>query len=627
MFILTLRCPFACGNVIYVDADAIGANDGSSWADSYWFLQNALADAQSDDEIRVAQGTYKPDQRVMITARGTRVRSSGDRTETFQLRDGVTIRGGYAGFGEPDPDARDIELYKTILSGDLNGNDSLNVVNNAENSYHVVTGNGTDETAVLDGFTITAGNANGTDWESQGGGMYNRSGSPTVTNCTFEDNSAANSGGGMSNYNSSPMLTNCVFSRNSTNNNGGGMLCHRASSPTITDCIISDNTAGYWGGGIQCNDSSPTIINCTISGNASSVAPYSATGGGGIFCRDSSPTIINCTISGNTTGSGTTDSGGIGCMRSSPHIINCTISSNTSTNSAGGIGCYWNSSPTITNCIIADNTTGYWGGGINCYESSSPIITNCIIAGNAANRGGGIRCYSSSPIITNCTFSGNSAGSRGGGMFNDSSSPTLTNCILWGDTPEEIYSGTPVVTYSDVQGGWPGEGNIDIDPMFVEAANGDYHLQASSPCIETGNNSAVPEGVIEDLEGNPRIIYGIVDLGAIEGGEELRFAFNPEPADGAEYVNPNVELSWSSGFGAQLHIVYFGDNFEDVNIDAGGILLETTTYTPGPLELDKVYYWRVDEFDGVVIHKGEVWSFTVAEPLSETLDSGLHTLE
>jgi parallel beta-helix repeat protein len=95
----------------------------------------------------------------------------------------------------------------------------------------------------------------------------------------------------------------------------------------------------------------------------------------------------------------------------------------------------------------------------------------------------------------------------------------------------------------------------------------------------------------------------------------LPLAFNPEPADGAKYVNPNVELSWSSGSGAQLHIVYFGDNFDDVNIDAGGILQETTTYSPGPLELDKVYYWRVDEFDGVVIHTGEVWSFTVADPL------------
>jgi hypothetical protein len=107
----------------------------------------------------------------------------------------------------------------------------------------------------------------------------------------------------------------------------------------------------------------------------------------------------------------------------------------------------------------------------------------------------------------------------------------------------------------------------------------------------------------------------------------LPLAFNPDPADGAKYVDTNVELSWLSGSGAQLHIVYFGDNFDDVNNDPGGILQETTTYTPGTLELDKVYYWRVDEFDGVVIHKGDVWSFTVADPVSESLDSGTHTLE
>jgi hypothetical protein len=107
----------------------------------------------------------------------------------------------------------------------------------------------------------------------------------------------------------------------------------------------------------------------------------------------------------------------------------------------------------------------------------------------------------------------------------------------------------------------------------------------------------------------------------------LPLAFNPEPADGAEYVSANVELSWSSGLGAQLHIVYFGDNFNDVNNDAGGILQETTTYIPGTLESDKVYYWRVDEFDGIVIHKGDVWSFTVADPVSEALDSDSHTLE
>jgi thioredoxin len=98
-----------------------------------------------------------------------------------------------------------------------------------------------------------------------------------------------------------------------------------------------------------------------------------------------------------------------------------------------------------------------------------------------------------------------------------------------------------------------------------------------------------------------------------------RTAYEPEPADGAEYAYPNMELSWSSGLGSQLHIVYFGDNFDDVNKDPGGILQETTTYTTGPLEWDKIYYWRVDEFDGAVIHKGHVWNFRTIPEIDPTL--------
>ncbi len=89
-----------------------------------------------------------------------------------------------------------------------------------------------------------------------------------------------------------------------------------------------------------------------------------------------------------------------------------------------------------------------------------------------------------------------------------------------------------------------------------------------------------------------------------------RTAYNPDPADGAESIDVNVKLSWAGGFDAKLHTVYFGDNFDDVNNAAGGTPQGTTTYTPGPLEMAKTYYWRVDEFDIIDTHKGEVWSFT-----------------
>lgn len=157
------------GRIIYVDPDASSPHDGSNWSNAYSCLQNALEVASDGDEIRVAEGTYKPDQRSVDL--GGRLRSqivaSGDREATFQLINGVTINGGYAGFGQSDPNARDIEAYKTILSGDLAGNDAETInpytviadQRKSDNSYHVVRSSDKDTTAIFDGFTITSGSA------------------------------------------------------------------------------------------------------------------------------------------------------------------------------------------------------------------------------------------------------------------------------------------------------------------------------------------------------------------------------------------------------------------------------------------------------------------------------------
>jgi hypothetical protein len=140
-----------------------------------------------------------------------------------------------------------------------------------------------------------------------------------------------------------------------------------------------------------------------------------------------------------------------------------------------------------------------------------------------------------SPTVTNCTFSGNSADS-GGGMFTVSNgNPTVTNCILWNDSPDEIfdYLSVTMVRFSDVRGGWPGTGNIDLDPFFVDPDNGNYRLSRGSPCIDAADNTAVPAGIMTDLAGNPRFVDDpntpdtgngsppIVDMGAYE------FSCNP----------------------------------------------------------------------------------------------------
>ncbi len=257
-----------CCRIIYVDEDANGYNNGVSWKDAYNYLQNALEDANTSagcEEIRVAEGTYNPDQNS-IYPNGT-----GERTATFELIGGVELYGGYAGFGEPDPNARDIKQYETILSGDLGRNDRpcvdpcdlLSDPCRADNSYHVVTGSGTDETAELDGFAITGGNANGDDSYNSGGGMYNDSGSPTVRNCTFRWNSAEY-GGGMYNTGGSPTITNCAFVGNGAGNGGG--VYDTGESPTITNCTFVANSADS-GSGIYEYMSSLKVTNCILWGN------------------------------------------------------------------------------------------------------------------------------------------------------------------------------------------------------------------------------------------------------------------------------------------------------------------------------------------------------------------------
>jgi len=311
--------------------------------------------------------------------------------------------------------------------------------------------------------------------------------------------------------------TNSVLSGfticNGVADNGGGIYCDN-SSPTITNCTISGNSAVSEGGGIYCTESSPTITNCTISGN-------SADRGGGIYCYGySSPTITNCTINDNSAW----DGGGIHCeVYSSPTITNCTISGNSAEGwdgDGGGISCWQESSPTITNCIISGNSAVSEGGGIYCEDYPSPTITNCTISGNSAGQGGGIFCYDSSPTITNCTISGNSAVSEGGGIYCVwESSPTVVNSILWGDSPDEIYleyDSTIDITYSDIEGGWAGVGNIDADPLFV--GDGDYHLTANSPCIDAGTDNITnyPTLPTDDIDGDARPQGAGYDMGSDE---------------------------------------------------------------------------------------------------------------
>jgi hypothetical protein len=188
----------------------------------------------------------------------------------------------------------------------------------------------------------------------------------------------------------------------------------------------------------------------------------------------------------------------------------------------GGVYCE-NSSATVAGCIFTGNSAEY-GGGM-CNRAASPTLMNCFFSGNTANLEGGaiLNEENSEPNVTNCSFSGNDA-NNGGGIYNVASSPTLANCILWGDEPNEIVDdpcSTSVVTYSDVQAGWSGEGNIEENPLLRNVTEGDLSLAPWSPCVDTGNSDVVAPNAT-DIAGLNRLVDGdcnttvTVDMGAHE---------------------------------------------------------------------------------------------------------------
>ncbi|MCZ6858098.1 MAG: hypothetical protein O7F70_08875 [Gemmatimonadetes bacterium] len=559
----TLPSVAHAGSVLYVDDDAAPGGDGISWDSAYRFLQDALTDASGGGimEIRTAQGTYLPD-RDEANPDGT-----GNREATFQLVNGLALMGGYAGLGAPDPDARDIDLYESILSGDLLGNDGPNFANNDENSYHVVTGSETDETAIIDGVVISAGNADGKAEHWLGGGILNHLDSLTLTQCTFSSNSAY-AGGAMFTTSRRLMVSDCTFSANAAQ--FGGAVRNHGGGAKFTNSTFCGNVAQEFGGGMFNIGGTTSLRFCVFSGN-------SAVRGGAAYNVIGSPTFSNCSFSENSADVG----GAVYSFLGSPIIRECTFEANTCTGSGGAVvnvlgnayvvqcdfteniagyrgGAIYSNEATLTvhNCMFQGNSslpTGD-GGGAMYIQYSDATITNCIFNGNSAggpfgdtNRPGfGGAIFSESglsrhPKIANCTFTANSAGKMGSGgaVLNAFGSITLSNCILWHNIPDQVFGHDPPPTtrvqYSDVQGGWTGRGgsNIEADPLFVDSEgpdgipgtdDDDLRLQPDSPCIDAGFNNAVGQDVADldddgdsdeftpfDLDGNPRFVHAPID--------------------------------------------------------------------------------------------------------------------
>ncbi len=258
--------------VIYVNAAAAGANDGTSWANAYTSLQSALAAAVSSDEIWVVAGTYRP---TGTTSRGI----------SFALKNGVGVYGGFLGT-ETAREQRNPAANVTILSGDIG-----TPGNSSDNSYHVVTADSTvTASAVLDGFTITGGNANGATPDDRGAGLLGSNASPTVAHCVFTGNTASSRGGAFRVDGGSASFQDCTFTGNSAGLAGGAVSAGSVTSLTLTRCLIRSNTASDTtrGGGIDVTNN-VAVVDCLIAQNPSNGVAFF--GGGN--------TLTNTTVTGH----------------------------------------------------------------------------------------------------------------------------------------------------------------------------------------------------------------------------------------------------------------------------------------------------------------------------------------
>jgi predicted outer membrane repeat protein len=486
-------------NIIFVDKNANGNNDGSNWTSAFNSLQDALAFAASGSNIFVAAGTYKPDPLV-----------SG----SFNLKDGVNVYGGFAGT-ETNLCQRILSpSTETILSGDLNNNG----IGDSDDVWHVVLG-ATGST--IDGFTIKFGFADGGSDSSstRGGGMYNQNSSPIVSNVIFSDNYASLVGGGM--YN-------------------------ERSSPTVINVTFSGNKADYFGGGMYNQDSLSIVSNVTFIGNTASLV------GGGMYNFENSSLTVNKVIfSGNSAGY---FGGGMYNQESSPIVSNVTFTDNTASLVGGGMYNMQNSSPEIINVTFSGNSASYFGGGMYNSEHSSPLVSNVTFSGNTAGYfGGGMyNMQNSSPTVINVTFSGNTAGYYGGGIYNsDRSSLIVKNSIFWQNDIVVSMNSTLKIGYSDVEGGFSAitinensvlqnlngdmitddttftnSFNINADPLFLSPTDLDginnilrtsddglslKKVPVISPAIDTGTTDGTSS---TDITGKTRDNFP--DMGAYE---------------------------------------------------------------------------------------------------------------
>jgi len=525
--------------ILYVDDDAAFGGDGRSWRTAYRFLQDALTEAAMSAkpvELRIAQGVYRPDQNVEGVL--------PDRDMTFVMLNNVTLSGGYAGLAAIDPNVRDVEQFPTILSGDLKSDDGPDSDSRSDNCYTVVTSMANDTSAVLDGLVITGGSG------ARGSGLSCYGSAPKIVDCTFTDNIAfgynwhsdsdEGDGGAVYNLGGSPVFERCRFENNRADSDGGAIWSCDYAELTLSQCTFAGNIARGRGGAVGGSLCDVEARDCTFDKN------YTESSGGALYIYKGRQTLDQCHFLNNSAAYG----GGI-------------------YNIVGNLS--------ITRCVFTGNHADYEGGGLYDDAPHPVCVAATLFAGNRAlSMGGGLFCWcDSDPNVTNCTFADNRA-PRGSAVA--AGLPVLKNCICWDQrtegSPIHQLGDGPTISYSCIQGGWAGQGNLADDPCFARPGlwsdinntpedpnddlwiDGDYHLMsqvgrwdpnggawvsdaADSPCIDAGDP--------EDLVGCEPLPHGDrINLGAYGGTSEAGKSYHGTAY--YEFVSDGSTLRQTGGF-------------------------------------------------------------------------------
>ncbi|MFV1984046.1 MAG: DUF5666 domain-containing protein, partial [Thiohalomonadales bacterium] len=561
--------------IVYVNHNATGLNDGSSWSNAYTELRVALVNTVND-EVWIAAGTY--------TAAGP----NGDTLAHFPMKSGVAIYGGFNGT-ETVQTQRDPAINKTILSADLNNDDNYNAANGnfniLDNTRNILVADGVDATAILDGVTVYHGNAYGSFPASVGGGMLILNSSPNINNVIFTENFAY-SGGAIFSSDSNPTIRNSIFNKNLASRSHGGAIAHMGAIQLLTSLM--------------------TIENCQFNDNVAIGSSNRREGGGAIFLDVSNKMIISNSVFNNNKVNHKRGFTGAplygGAITAFGDLtVNHSKFTNNQSHVGGAIFLYstgvFNNVSFINNHAVKERSYGQF------------FVVRGGLAGALYINGSNL----TSVVLSNVTIANNTAQKFAGGLLIEGrwaqpTSISVNNSILWGnrvtttDVPTTLLeaqfatSNTATslevltsINYSDIQGLSPIDpalmpGAIDSDPQFVDIANNNERLSQASPAIDAGNNCLIIAGTSLDLDANGRRVddnvtpdsgYGtspIVDMGAFEFASTPGSLSTRDPLCNDDATDPLIQPIEIAGVIESVGSNYIVVNAVTVYFDANTVI-------------------------------------------------------